>query len=366
MSCIDEIDKAGGIGAGEDGRGRSKMLAMSEHLGLRPRPVADSVDELLAGAVRLGQHVPDDARSSAGFEHVEVNGERCIVKYVHPEMDFTMRVSGDIGCRPRRVWAAGFMDAVPDLIDHATLGAARWGRNGWGVALLMRDVATDLIPVGDQPVSEEQHLAFLNGLAGLSARFWGWHDDLDFLPHHLRWGWFGHDQLEGEAALGWPEAVPKLAAEGWDHFARRAPREIVDAVDTLRRDPRPLSAAIRTTPQTFLHGDWKFGNLGQRRDGTVILLDWAYPGEGPVAHELVWYLAINRARLPAGHGKQTTIADLRSALERHGVATDGWWDRQLGLCLLGGLVQFGWEKAYGDDDELGWWIDAGREGLRLL
>ena len=51
----------------------------------------------------------------------------------------------------------------------------------------------------------------------------------------------------------------------------------------------------------------------------MILLDWAYPGEGPVAHELAWYLALNRARLPVGHSKESTIDDLRSALERRGV-----------------------------------------------
>jgi len=29
-------------------------------------------------------------------------------------------------------------------------------------------------------------------------------------------------------------------------------------------------------------------------------------------------------------------------------------------------VQFGWEKALGEDDELGWWCDRAREGaLRL-
>jgi hypothetical protein len=30
------------------------------------------------------------------------------------------------------------------------------------------------------------------------------------------------------------------------------------------------------------------------------------------------------------------------------------------------LVQFGWEKALGDDDELGWWCDRAREGVRRL
>ena len=333
---------------------------------LTPRPVAASVDELLDGATRLGAYAPADARSSAGFEQVVVDGERCVVKYLHPTSDFTMRVSGDIGCRPRRVWAAGLMDAASATIDHATLGAAPWGPNGWGVALLMRDVSDELIPVGDDPITEEQHACFLDGIAALAAALWGWEDDLGFLPHRLRWAWFGQAQLAGEEALGFPEAVPRIAAEGWERFAVRAPADMVGAIDDLRRDPTPLSAALLQTPQTFLHGDWKLGNLGYGRDGRVVLLDWAYPGQGPIAHELAWYLALNRARLPVGHTKESTAADLRAALERHGVETAGWWDHQVALCQLGALVQFGWEKAYGDDEELEWWLDHARAGLAHL
>ena len=79
----------------------------------QPRPVAASVDELLDGVRRLGPFVPADARSSATFERVEIDGTPGIVKYVHPDHDFIMRVGGDIGCLPLRVWAAGLMDLAP-------------------------------------------------------------------------------------------------------------------------------------------------------------------------------------------------------------------------------------------------------------
>ena len=46
-----------------------------------------------------------------------------------------------------------------------------------------------------------------------------------------------------------------------------------------------------------------------------------------------WYLALNRARLP--ESKEATIARYRERLEAHGVATADWWDRQLGLSLVG-------------------------------
>ena len=330
------------------------------------RPVAESVEELLADATRRTSFVPDDARSPAGFERVEIDGQTCVVKYVHPDFDFTMRVSGDLGCRPRRVWEAGLMDLAPETIDHAMLGVARWGRNGWGAALLMRDVSADLPVLGDEPISEELHAAFLDGIAALSAPLWDYQGDMGMLPHRLRWAWFGPAQLAGEERLGFPEAVPRIAIEGWRRFAERCPGDVLDAVEALRRDTSPLSDALRGTPQTFVHGDWKIGNLGRADDGRVVLLDWAYPGEGPVCHELCWYLALNRARIPIGHSKESTIADFRNALERHGIATDGWWDLQLSLCLAGALVQFGWEKVLGPEDELDWWIDAARPGLSAL
>ncbi len=74
-------------------------------------PLAASVEELLDGAEHRGRHATAATRSGAVFESVVVDGERCVVKYVHPDLDFTMRVSGDLGCRPRRVWELGLVDA---------------------------------------------------------------------------------------------------------------------------------------------------------------------------------------------------------------------------------------------------------------
>ncbi|MGH9031799.1 MAG: aminoglycoside phosphotransferase, partial [Acidimicrobiia bacterium] len=247
---------------------------------LVPRPVAGSVDELLAGARRLGTFQPTDARSPAPFERVEVDGERCVVKFVHVDHDFAMRAAGDVGCLPRRAWETGLMDAAGDLIDHATLGAARWGRNGWGVALLMRDVSGDLVPAGDDPIPEALHAALIDHLAGLSARFWGWHDDLDLLPIGRRWEFFSPTMVASERALGFPEAVPRIAGEGWLAFAERAPRDVASVVEELSIDASGLVAALAATPTTFVHGDWKLGNLGRTAGGRTVLLDWAYVGEG--------------------------------------------------------------------------------------
>ena len=119
----------------------------------------------------------------------------------------------------------------------------------------------------------------------------------------------------------------------------------------MRAEPWLLADALAGTPSTFLHGDWKMGNLGSHPTAARSCSTAPTRARGPACADLGWYLALNRARLP--ESKEAAIDRFRAALERHGVATAGWWDRQLDLCLLGTLVQFGWEKALGDDAELG-------------
>lgn len=332
---------------------------------LTPRPAARSVDELVAGATgRIPFHAAD-GKSGSRFERVEIGGQRYVLKTLHVDDDWIARSLGDLACRPTLLWTSGLLDAAPAAVDHTVVGAATGlGRHGWGGALLMRDVGDRLIPEGHAPVRPDQHASLVDGLAQLSAHFWGWHDDIGLLPPSIRWSFFGPGMLEVERRLGWPHPVPKIAAHGWEQFFTRSPAPVAALVDGLRREPWVLVDALRTTPTTLLHGDWKMGNLGRHIDGRTILVDWSHPGEGPACHDLAWYLALNRARLP--ETKEATIVRFQAALGRHGIATDGWWERQLDLCLLGALVQFGWEKALGDEDELTWWTTAARAGARWL
>ena len=333
------------------------------------RALAASVDELLAGAERRESFVNPDGRSGSAFERVWIDGSPHVVKYLHLDDDFTMRVSGDLRPRAVRAWAAGLLDSAPAAVDHAVVGAATGhGRNGWGAALLMRDVSADLLPGGDDPIEADRHAAFVDNLACFCAATWGWRDDPTtgpgLLPYAARWAWFGDAALDGERSLGWPEKVPRVAAEGWARFAQRAPGDVARVVRDLLRDASPLAVALRDTPSCLLHGDVKASNVGQGPDGRTVLVDWAYVGEGPACHELAWHLALDRRRLPVS--KEATVAAFRAGLERHGVPTAGWWERQLGLSLLGAVVQFGWEKALGDDEELAWWCDAARDGATWL
>ena len=342
---------------------------MSAVQSIEKRRLAESVDELLAEAERREPFVNPDGRSAAAFERVLIGGRPHIVKYAHLDDDFTMRVSGDLVCRPVRAWAEGLLDAAPDLVDHTVVGAALgYGRNGWGAALLMRDVSDELVALGNVPFTSDEHELLIDRLAGWCAATWGFRDDAvsgpQLFQYEARWAWFGRVALEGERALGFPERVPAIAAEGWERFWGRAPRDIAGVIEELWSDSTPLAEALRTTPTCLLHGDAKASNMGIGGDGRMVLIDWAYVGEGPACHELCWHLALDREKLPVT--KEATIEAFRLGLESRGVDTAGWWDRQLGLCLLGALVLFGWEKAYNDESELLWWCDAAREGARLL
>ena len=146
---------------------------------------------------------------------------------------------------------------------------------------------------------------------------------------------------------------PITAAEaGWRALPGRSP--LLSSLASLVHDrPALITGPLAATPRTFLHGDWKMGNLGTHPDGRTVLLDWAYPGSGPACWDLCWYLALNQARLP--EPKEAAIDRFRAALEASGVATGSWWDAQLDLCLIAIMATFGWEKALGDDGELSWW-----------
>ena len=341
------------------------MLDEMQAIALTPRPVADSVDELLADASDRQPFLHSDSKSGSAFERVLIDGEPHVVKYVHIDDDWTMRFCGDVGCNPLQVWASGLMDVLPERIDHGMVGAAAGlGRNAWGAALLMRELGDELVPAGDDPISIEEHLGYLDTMAALAARTWNWVDDIGLVPLGNRWTWFSDGNLAFERSRRWPNPVPRIAADGWQRFAQRGPRRVVEILDSLRNNPEPLVAAVETTPTSFIHGDWKLGNVGTARDGRTVLIDWTYPGSAPVCHDLGWYLALNSARLPTT--KEGSIEALRTGLERHGIDTTPWWDRQVSVCLLGALVEFGWEKALGADDELGWWCDRALEGARFL
>jgi hypothetical protein len=314
---------------------------------------AEGVDELLAQATsRVAVH-PADGKTGSTFEVVTVDGATYFCKRLSPASDWLMRVSGDHVHRPYLVWRAGIMDRAPAGIDHTVVAMQIDGVGDDAVlTMVMRDVGAHLVPEGDEVVPLEHHAGFMEHMAELSTTFWGWRDDIGLTSMDERVRFFAPDNIAGELLVDDVPGPIAAADVGWRDLRQRSP-VLSTLAAALHERPGLVSGPLSDTPVTFLHGDWKMGNLGRHPDGRTILLDWAYPGSGPACWDLCWYLALNSARLP--ESKEAAIERFRAALEGRGIPTAPWWERQLAHCLLAIMATFGWEKALGSEEELRWW-----------
>lgn len=329
-------------------------------LRLRSRAVMTSLDALLRGASAREEWKNADSLSGSVLERVVIDGEPYVLKHLHVDDDWIQRAQGDLFTRPYVMWTSGLFDAFPEFLDHTIVEmAAGLGRNGWGCAVLMRDVSPFMVDVGAGSIPLERHLGFIEHMAHFHSAFWGFRDDVGLNPRGNLYFSLSPLMAEIEAARGTP-GVPASVPYGWERFADEAPA-IADLVMSLLRDPWPLVAAQARGPQTLVHGDWKAGNLGSHPDGRTIVLDWAFPSEAPPTADLAWYIAVNCELLP--HSKEETIDAYKEALVRHGVDTAGWWDEQLELALLGAAVLLGWSKT---GAELSWWEERVPRAARSL
>jgi phosphotransferase family enzyme len=322
------------------------------------------VDSLLARARDVRPFAAADGKSGAHLEQVTIDGEPHVVKRVSYRDDWLMQVLHDRDGAVYNAWTAGLLDRLPDCIDHAIVAMSREETaDGAALTFVMRDVGQWLVPDTEAEVSREQHLRFFDHMAALHAEFWGWSDHVGLIGLYDRYSIMTVERMRPARAACPRATVPPLVLQGWEELPGRD-KAMADRLFALHADPAPLISALADTPHTFLHGDWKLANLGSHPDGRTILIDWAFPGSGPPCVDLAHYVALNRRRL-AGT-KEDAFAAYRDALDRRGVDTAPWWDRQLALCLLGIMVALGWEKALGDDDELSWWSARVTEGAALL
>lgn len=307
-----------------------------------------------------GEPFVSNGKSSATLERIYIDGEPHIVKRWSYSSDWLAQANRDENGAAARLWASGLMDDLPECIDHATVSMEYAGDT---TTVTMRDVGASLIPESESVIPVDQHRRLLTHMAAFHAHRWNWTDDIGLIALGDRYSMMTRQRV-AEVMPASPEAtVPPLILEGWARLVERAPA-MADALFELHRDPTPLVAAVSTTPSSLLHGDWKFGNLGSHRDGRTVIVDWALPGAGPPCHELAHYVALNRSRMPGT--KEEAIEIYRRGVEAEGIATAGWFDRQVQLCMLGIMVELGWEKALGDDDELRWWSANVEAGAALL
>jgi hypothetical protein len=326
--------------------------------------VAASLEELVAGATDRVEVRSTDAKSGAQFETLRIDGVPLFLKVLSAEADWIMRVTGNDSHWEYRVWCAGIYQRFPRCIDHTIVGMALEGSGSSArLSILMDDVTPHMVPSGDSRIPAGHHSDFIDHMAAMHAHFLGWRDELGLADPAHRFAYFAPETLAPELERDDVSDTMLAAVRGWGLLSERTPR-LHDLVRAVHRDPQALADALATTPATFVGGDWKLGNIGRRPDGRTILVDQAYPGEAAPCGDLAWYLALNRARLPISKAK--TIAHYRERLEHYGVDTTDWWDRQLGLSLVGAAALFGWEKALGDQAELDWWERAALDGARWL
>ena len=313
----------------------------------------ESAHAMLERASSRTELRPGDARAGARYEQVVVDGEPYFVKRLSPASDWIMRVTGDHVHRPYLIWQAGIMHRAPSSIDHTMVAMQVSGAGDDAVlTMVMRDVGDSLVPEGDTVVPASQHNGFIEHMADLSCTLWGWEDTIGLTTMKQRIRFFAPGNIAAELLAADVPAPIAAAEAGWRSLPARSPA-LSRLARLLHEQPALITGPLTASPSTFLHGDWKMGNLGTHPDGRTILLDWAYPGSGPACWDLCWYLALNRARLP--ESKEAAIDRFRAAIEAHGIATASWWDTQLDLCLIAIMATFGWEKALGDDSELSWW-----------
>jgi hypothetical protein len=319
-------------------------------------------EPLTALVARAEERAPIDSagKSGARLERLRIAGRGYVLKELDLRRDWTMRAAGVLAGAPAALWTSGLLNRLPDCLNSPIVAV----EVGETTRLLMHDVEEWLVPVTDEPVDLTAHLQFLDHMAALHATFWGGGAELEVVPNMHRYLELSPWTALAEADRGDPPLVPRLVGEGWPKLAEVAP-EAARVVVPLAHDPGPLVMALAATPQTFVHGNWKLDNLGQDPEGRTVLLDWELPGRAAALSDLAWYLAINCRRLP--QSKEASIEAYRAALESRGIHTEPWWDRQLGLCLLGALVQFGWEKAFGGyDEELAWWEQRALAGVAFI
>ena len=315
--------------------------------------VASTIEELAAGATARRPVRSSDAKSGAEFELLTIDGRSCFLKVLDAESDWIMRVTGNTDHWEHKVWRAGIYHRFPRVIDHTIIAMALDTTGGsTRLGILMDDVSGSLVPPGDEVVAVETHAGFVRHMAQLHATFWGWRDTVGVCPMANRIRFFSPEVIAPELSV---EQVPgpiAAADAGWKRLAGTHP-ELSGFIRGIHDDPAALVDALAETPATFVSGDWKMGNLGRHADGRTVLVDQAYPGEAAGLYDLLWYVALNRMRLPAS--KEATIEAYRAGLEDAGIDTSGWFERQLGLSSIAVMATFAWEKALGDAEEMAWW-----------
>lgn len=310
----------------------------------------------------LSDHV---GKSGAALERWRLDdGTRLVVKRLRPADDLLMALTGDTVGREYALWSSGLLDRLPEGVGHAIVGG--W-RETDGAVVVMRDLA-DAVLTWDHRLSAEEGTRVIDRVAAMHVAYLGVPQDRPreaFTPLPVFLTIFSPGRMR--PYLDGANPLPRLAARGWDLFARAAPADVAGPVLGLLDRPGPLVRALLDRPTTLVHGDLATVNMALG-SGALTLLDWGMPVVAPGALDI--------ARFVAGCSSvvdltREQIIDLYT--EAAGSAADPVAMR---LALLAGIVWLGWNKALDavdhpdpetrdrEREDLAWWIAESRATLR--
>jgi hypothetical protein len=307
------------------------------------------------------------AYSGATFEQAILDdGHRVILKHLPPDGDWLTRATDGIG-RARLLWESGVLHRVGETVEHAVLDVLREGDHD---VVVMEDVSDVLLPP-DGRITASELDRLLAGLARLHAAFEGGPPDGLCSPgarNSIFVPAFHRDDTQPNGMR-----VRDHVLAGWEVFAEKWPREIVDAILALHDDPGLLDQAFaNAAPWTLLHGDAKLDNLGLRGD-RLVAIDWGeLTGTGPAEMDVVWLSALGTGVLP---GAPTWRIDampdeIFAAYAAH--AARPLDRRALDLACLGMVAMSGWHLCMGMGEDWAlartaqleaWWLIRAGEAL---
>ncbi len=279
--------------------------------------------------------------------------ESYILKHFDIEGDWLMRLTHDAQVREVALFLNGVYQKLPENCIVPILAAAK-ENNSW--ATLMEDVSDLLVPSGDAKVSAEDIKGHMEHLAELHAKFMkdeSFKDPKFGLCSALDWiMMLSPDVGRNEIAAGTENDISGMLSSAWENFYKVFPPDAVQIIKGLQSDIEPLLNELKEAPHTFLHGDYKYANIGSTDSSSpkTIMLDWGMALYASPLLELGWFLAINSAKLSIS--KEEVIQSYRDSFAKFGFSyADSVWDRLLTLGLVSNMLRLGWAKSLGANAE---------------
>jgi len=286
-----------------------------------------------SGSKFLTLHTTNGQRTSNG------EGPRYVIKRVSREWDWIMNTTGDRFGRTANLWQHGILDRLPPEIEHTVVACAE---DGAGRAILMRDVTEDLLPDG-YVYSEQDNAGIVDGMAALHAAFW---EDsilrnpvLNLCPLEQAFTFTSQETARRVYTIC-PEIVG-MVIKGRDLLPNYFGTDVVELLQGLAQNPRPLCHALSRFPHTLVHNDIRRLNVGitHGSPSRLLLLDFMRAVATVPALDLAWYLLTNPYELCLP--KEVAIETYTQGLAQRlgGRFDESQWQPQLELSLLAALVQ---------------------------